>query len=209
MNKCSGDDENSEYARTIGVNLKHQREKLGLSQEQAAKKLGVTTRTQSNYENGKRTPDMNYLIEARNIGIDLTLLLFGEEDPLLLADIAMKLVEKAFAIDSGDLVVAYDDIITPENCDDITSDTSPGELLFNELLLLSPVFRSIVDRRVSLDEALLSEILVQVNVTIDTLGLTMARSKQAQAVAMLYRSFKPSGKVNQNMIEDAVKLASS
>lgn len=201
MNKRSSEDVNLDYARSIGLNLRRQREKLGLSQEQAAQKLGVTTRTQSNYETGKRTPDMNYLIEARNIGIDLTLLLFGEEDPLLLADIAMQLIEQAFVIDRGDLVVAYDGIIfdTP----------NPGELLFDELARLSPIFQSIVERRTSLDAALLSDVLHQVNVTINALGLTMAPGKQAQAAAMLYRSFKPSGKVEQAMIEETVKLASS
>jgi len=164
-------------------------------------KLGITTRTQSNYETGKRVPDMNYLIEAEDIGIDLMHVLFGRDGPFLMADIAITLLEKTFGIDRGDLVVDSDDI-------PIDAPNS-AELMFDELARLSHAFKSIVERRSCLDTALLADILNGVNTALHACNLTITPAKQAQAITMLYRSFKPSGKVEQVTIEEAVKLASS
>ena len=43
--------------------MKELRKENNLSQEELAKQLNLTQRTYSNYENGKRQPDINTLIE--------------------------------------------------------------------------------------------------------------------------------------------------
>ena len=51
----------------LGQNLKAIRIKHKYKQEEIATKLGVTKQTISNWEKGKRTPDINHLIKLANI----------------------------------------------------------------------------------------------------------------------------------------------
>ena len=51
----------------LGQNLKDIRIKNKYNQEDIAEQLGVTKQTISNWEKGKRTPDINYLIKLANI----------------------------------------------------------------------------------------------------------------------------------------------
>ena len=51
----------------LGQNLKDIRIKNKYNQEDIAEQLGVTKQTISNWEKGKRTPDINHLIKLDNI----------------------------------------------------------------------------------------------------------------------------------------------
>lgn len=51
----------------LGQNLKDMRIKNKYNQEDIAEQLGVTKQTISNWEKGKRTPDINHLIKLANI----------------------------------------------------------------------------------------------------------------------------------------------
>ena len=51
----------------LGQNLKDIRIKNKYNQEDIAEQLGVTKQTISNWEKGKRTPDINSLIKLANI----------------------------------------------------------------------------------------------------------------------------------------------
>lgn len=52
---------------TIGRNLRRLRKTNRLTQEQLAKKLNITRKTLSNYETGKRLPDIYGLITVADI----------------------------------------------------------------------------------------------------------------------------------------------
>lgn len=59
----------------IGRNIREQRMKKGLSQEELAEKLYVTRQTISNYETGKSNPDVEMLARiAEELDIDIQLL---------------------------------------------------------------------------------------------------------------------------------------
>ena len=63
----------------IGRNIREQRMKKGLSQEELAEKLYVTRQTISNYETGKSNPDVEMLARiAEELDIDIQLLIYGE-----------------------------------------------------------------------------------------------------------------------------------
>ena len=51
----------------LGQNLKDMRIRNKYNQEYIAEQLGVTKQTISNWEKGKRTPDINHLIKLANI----------------------------------------------------------------------------------------------------------------------------------------------
>lgn len=62
----------------FGERLKAERKKLGLSQTEFAKKLGISKNTQFNYENMASDPDVAYLGRLDELGINTRYLITGE-----------------------------------------------------------------------------------------------------------------------------------
>lgn len=63
----------------LNERLRQERERLGLSQEEFAHRLGVTRVTQNYYENGSRDPGLSYLSAFGRNNCDLLYLLFAEK----------------------------------------------------------------------------------------------------------------------------------
>ncbi len=57
--------------------IKTERERLGYSQEELAKKLGTTRVTQGKYETGKTQPTTKYLLALQDIGADIYYIFTG------------------------------------------------------------------------------------------------------------------------------------
>jgi len=76
-----------------------------------------------------------------------------------------------------------------------------------EIAKASPLIRKLVEEAGNLDSALLARVVEGVVSTATQTGCELAPDKKAKAIAMLYRAFKASGKVDPAMIEEAVKLA--
>ena len=62
----------------ISERLKSERENLGLSQQALADLLGISLRSQQNYEKGDRSPDSAYLAAIAAAGADVLYILTGE-----------------------------------------------------------------------------------------------------------------------------------
>ncbi|MEB0040788.1 MULTISPECIES: helix-turn-helix domain-containing protein [unclassified Pseudomonas] len=67
--------------RGIGVRLRKERERLGLSQKAFGQRGGVATNAQSNYENGTRYPKSEYFVAVAETGIDILFVLTGKATP--------------------------------------------------------------------------------------------------------------------------------
>lgn len=65
------------YLNTIGVRLKEERERLGMSQSVFGEAGGVRKNAQIKYEQDERKPDAGYLISIACIGVDVTYVLTG------------------------------------------------------------------------------------------------------------------------------------
>jgi transcriptional regulator with XRE-family HTH domain len=61
----------------IGVRLKQERDRLGLSQDEVCTAAGINRRSQSNYENSVRSPDAAYLASISKLGIDVGYVITG------------------------------------------------------------------------------------------------------------------------------------
>lgn len=64
----------------ISERLKREREGLGLSQQALADLLGISLRSQQNYEKGDRSPDANYLAAIAAAGADVRYILTGQRE---------------------------------------------------------------------------------------------------------------------------------
>lgn len=73
--------------------LIEERNRLNLKAKDVAEFVGVAIPTQSNYENGKRSPDAAYLAKLTNLGFDINYVLTGERDSLRLTTQERMLIE--------------------------------------------------------------------------------------------------------------------
>lgn len=61
----------------VGFRLRQERERLRFSVAAFAERIGVSDRSQRNYESGLRLPDAGYLVEAYKLGADTDFILNG------------------------------------------------------------------------------------------------------------------------------------
>ena len=71
-----------ELLRTLGQRLKAERSRLGLTQVELARIVGVSDRAIQHYEIGKNTIRMDILYKMDEVGLNIDFLLFGERDRL-------------------------------------------------------------------------------------------------------------------------------
>lgn len=62
----------------ISERLKSERIRLGLKQTDVLKAIDVAIATLSNYETGKRSPDLDFLLKLGDIGYDLVYVVTGQ-----------------------------------------------------------------------------------------------------------------------------------
>jgi len=78
-----------------------------------------------------------------------------------------------------------------------------------EIVRASSLIQGVVAEASALDSSLLTGVLEGVDLALSPQRKLIEPSKKAQAVTMLYRASKGSGKVDQAMIDEAVKLAAT
>lgn len=73
--------------------LTEERNRLNLKAKDVAEFVGVAIPTQSNYENGKRSPDAEYLAKLTELGFDINYVLTGKRESLSLTTQETMLIE--------------------------------------------------------------------------------------------------------------------
>ncbi|ENV07418.1 MULTISPECIES: helix-turn-helix domain-containing protein [Acinetobacter] len=73
--------------------LTEERNRLNLKAKDVAEFVGVAIPTQSNYENGKRSPDAEYLAKLTELGFDINYVLTGKRESLSLTTQEKMLIE--------------------------------------------------------------------------------------------------------------------
>lgn len=73
--------------------LTEERNRLNLKAKDVAEFVGVAIPTQSNYENGKRSPDAEYLAKLTELGFDINYVLTGKRESLSLTTQEKVLIE--------------------------------------------------------------------------------------------------------------------
>jgi len=195
-----------------GARLREERTRLGLSLSAFAEKAGVHRNTQTNYELGKREFDQAYVMAVKGLGVDLPYLLDGmKSHEVVEIETRMDLAKAVLAslgypdegpTGLGGIVSALVNVheLSPGG----DSDTYANRLqaIASTLVLASPVIQG-----GGLDSALLASVIEGVEDAALSVGMAIQPARKAQAVTMLYRAFRSSGKVDPAMIQDAVRLA--
>lgn len=209
----------------LGKRLAEERKRLGLSQSAFADLIGVSFSSQRRYEDGRSSPDTLYLDSLRKHGVNVEYVISGR------AKQSAKGYNPDTLVEFG-LAVAKLYQISPEELNGLAhsvSEAMKGERslirwkcgpsrnglhLMRQLFLGTP--RSFSKRLKSiqatgddaaLDALLLAKVISGLESALTCEQKCLEPRKKAQAMVMLYRAFKTSGKVDQAMIEEAVKLA--
>lgn len=219
----------------FGERLTQERKRLKLSQANFAKAVGVSISSQKWYESNVRQPNVSYLKSLEDIGVDAFFVLNGRRSaeirkellgiaddgsyrealPILLLALGIDeeawnnslgkmmptVIENAEGNAGGDDPSVYIDLHDPEK--------RYAEHLAPELIRLSPVLTKKINEASDLSLSIISDVVEKLETVLKDSGKEIQPAKKAQAVVMLYRAFKASGKVDQKMIEEAVSLAGS
>ncbi|WP_143056922.1 helix-turn-helix domain-containing protein [Nitrosomonas marina] len=210
----------------IGKRLVQERKRLGLSQTTFAKNVGVSISSQKRYESGDREPDTSYLKRAISLGVDVTYILTNKRhssfqneqtgvDEFYLINLGIVLM-KLFKLSKDDLLSAIHSIdSTMEN--DEYKNLSPNEstaafeeiflITISEILTAKALDSDFGKHLQVIDHELLGEILEKLELVKKNNSFIPSPKKQALIVTSLYRTFKVSGKVDLELIEDLLTLS--
>ena len=201
----------------IGERIAEERKRMGLSQAAFAELVGVSFSSQRRYENETRTPDTEYLSALVDVGVDMDYVFSGQRDiperwesranGRIIANIALALNLEPDAFGEATME-AFAQTVAEKAGKGPPPEAYLAEFLDDSLLTVETAIYDAVDRspRV-LDEKLLIKVIEGLEVTSLQQAMVINPAKKAQAIMMLYRTFKASGKVDPAVIEEAVKLA--
>jgi len=193
---------------TIGERIRLQRERIGLSQAQLAEQAGITARSQRNYEAGVRVPNAEYLAALPPLGIDVNYVLNGNVNGNYARDwrsagsTLLTVISMCFGIS----IETIDEIVDKAlvNVEDGGFDPA---IFVAELLKHSAVFKEVTEQQIGLDIDLLTTVLELVTDEVKALGASLTAAKHAEAVCMLYRTFRASNAVDVDFVKQIVRLA--
>lgn len=192
----------------ISSRIKEERTRLGLSQEAFGKLGGVKKLAQLNYEKGNRHPTGVYLEQLnQHIDIDINYIVTGVRDsPEQVRADAENFVLASLAttigIDLNDLYNVCQMAVLREIDVRLGEKTDPSKLV-EAVKKLIPEHTKAVE----IDITLLTDIIEKIEDIINSLNYKLLPAKKSQVIAMLYRIFVSSGKIDHKMIEEAVSIA--
>lgn len=208
---------------SLGKRISEERKRLGLSQSAFADLLGVSFSSQRRYEDGRSSPDTDYLDSLRRHGVDVQYVMTGREKQASKGYSFETLAEFGLAIAKGyqispDELQCLANEVSEAMEKDKPSDSMEMKAVDQRVSSYEAAFflhaAKLFEKRLkaeapTLDSSLLTGILEGVDLALLAQSKSLSPAKKAQAVAMLYRVFKASGQVDQTMIDEAVKLAAT
>jgi transcriptional regulator with XRE-family HTH domain len=187
---------------TIGPRIKEERKRLGLSQAEFARRIGIHRQTQINYESEERKPDTDYLAAAAKAGIDLGYVLTGEgeADQQQVFRHAINIILAELELD-----VEYEEQwgralqLVADDWRDLRAGRdgkSLGDAAVRALLMRSPVLL--------LDERQLEDVIEKVEFVLDANRLRLPPSEKANVILGLFREAKLGARLDLKIVEAAV-----
>ncbi|WP_211474654.1 helix-turn-helix domain-containing protein [Collimonas humicola] len=216
------------FIMNVGERITEERKRLGHNQTKFASLAKVSLSSQKRYESGERDPDVTYLENLKQFGVDTSYVMTGVK-------------KHVWEITYGEHLMQLGHVIAS------ILDIAPGELELvvknAGLLANSEPYKNIPDERISeriaifdqfffvnanallmqkintkfpanrsvnseLDRELLTLILERIENCLSEKNLKITLQKKAAVTSMLYRRFSSSDKVDTSIVDEAVELAS-
>lgn len=192
----------SEYDQ-FAKRLRRERERLGLTQKEFAEKVGVSRVSQGNYESGKRYPGKDYFEAVKKIGVDDYYLVSGTrmgEDAAFATRIVLWEVLDQLGLEPDSLNDGLEDATQLCQRPGVDRETLFGTIrrYVTQALTASPRI---------MDVETLALVLEQVDSVAEELRVTLSPMKRARVIAMVFRTCKPSDRIDREAIAEAIELA--
>lgn len=203
----------------LGKRIADERQRLGMSLLEFAKRVGVHRNTQARYESGERSPSSDYLDSLYVLGVDVPYVLTGRH----------KSVDDELEFEYAEIGRAFSQLLGLSNQDLLLACSvvhqkmegrRPDEYNFEGTFpryqaLIRNEYLSAADELLSksklfiLEKHLMVEMLEKFEFFLDTKKLTLSPYKKAQAILDLYHAMQAVGgkRVELKMIEAAVDRA--
>ncbi|WP_231892058.1 helix-turn-helix transcriptional regulator [Burkholderia sp. MSMB1589WGS] len=200
----------SEKRNTQHERLREERERLGLSQAKFAAACGIGKTAQYTYEAGERTPDAAYLEAAGRLGVDVWYVVLGERTTSdMIATMALRTVlnhiTERLGLDHQQVELAVKTAEEHERNETGWQRSESDPVATYELV--SRIVSDALAKRDELSQTTLQAVLEGVENTLRESGQDISSAKKAAAIALLYRSFVATGKIDTKAISDALTLA--
>lgn len=202
---------------TQGARIRNAREKLGLTQEEFAKRCGVHRRSQVNYELGKRLPGEAYLDALDAMGIDSIYIMSGEhrfvydQYPTLSRYLLICLLEAIGYTEDDALMIIHEFEVSIKKITNSDESSSLSDNLTREFAARafsnSPVVAKMLSDAANIDPDVLGNVLNAVESELATQSVLLSTEKRGRLVATVYRDAKDRGRIDTRMLVDAVALA--
>jgi len=205
--------------KTIGERLREERERLGMSQAAFGVLGGVLKLAQLNYEKGARLPAYQYFDKLRERPeVDVGYILTGErEGDLHHYRAAEARVNTLIAMELGLEPGAFGEaveIAVHQLRTQAAGVSPPDEMhlvdkLDSSLLQVENAVDAAVNRSPNVfDYGILEELFTYLDAALADHSPAIPPEKKAQVFAMLYRTSKAGGRVDPQVVQDAIRLAS-
>lgn len=202
---------------TQGERIRDARTKLGLTQDEFAKRCGVHRKSQQNYELDKRHPSAAYLDALEELGIDSVYIMSGEHRtehylyPVLFRNLMIQLLEELGYSEHDALLSLHEfeerlkNITSTDESSDETNATTRSTA--QNLLKESKTISMMIDEASELDSVLLGDVLEAVDAELKKQAAQVSNQKRGRIIASTYRSSKAQGKIDSNTLADVVALS--
>lgn len=202
---------------TFGERLRSERERIGLSQEEFAKRCGVHRRSQVNYETDKRNPGEAYLDKLDDLGVDAAYVMTGDnkKPQYFYIEMQNELLVKLL----GELGYSeYDAQISLRVFQEKLEEIAPKKEASTETVLWarqvaghmfkdSKRIAMMIDEASELDSILLGDVLASVDAELQKQAAKVSNQKRGRIVASTYRSAKVQGKIDSKTLTDVVAIS--
>lgn len=202
---------------TQGTRIRDAREKLGLTQEEFAKRCGVHRRSQVNYELDRRHPGEAYLDALDAMGIDSVYIMSGEHRsdyvkyPTLYRYLLIYLLEALGYSEHDSLLILHGfeesikKITKTDESSRSSNDLTRG--IASRLLSESKTISSIISKAADLDSVVLGNVLDAVETELSKQSVSLSNEKKGRLVSTIYRNAIDQGHIDTRTLCDAVALA--
>ncbi|MBX9899144.1 MAG: helix-turn-helix transcriptional regulator [Burkholderiaceae bacterium] len=196
----------------FGQRLKEERERLGKTQADFAKAGGVGRTAQFNYEREERRPSSSYLSGIEALGADSLYIMTGNRQGKdgawgRVYGRMLYTIEMLLGLEEGRLEKIA---VMVKQVDEVLDDATKNRgLVSYEDFFVAMADWLKTSTKISdfTDLHLFAEIVGEVDKEIIRRGITVSPEKKAHVLVMLYRTFKPTGKVDMSVLVQTLKLA--
>lgn len=187
---------------TVGGRLRHERRRVGLTQNALAEQLGIHRLTQMHYESGATEPPPSYIRALRGLGIDDRYVQTGIRSGQ--SEEQSNATERLFMALCDALQIPLDKVHSAIS--GAASGAAHSEFQGHvRTLMHSSVLLNSKNKVLELDRDILVDIIDGLERCLHSMDKRVSPLQKAHSIASMYRDFSEKGEIDLEMLEAAAR----